>query len=183
MGMSQVCEGMSERRICPQEESVCGVPNNRLHKQILLVGRPHRIAKYLKRFLEFKKIKIASPPPRPPSRPVGSAHKKNLFVGRFFGDPRHHRVIDAGLLCGAVGAPAVTTLSSMYKVGTLVWPPSLETESPVSSPPYRGETREATVWVWAPHEKTTKFGLKILARRARILIPNFRCHILRLIVA
>ena len=32
-------------------------------------------------------------------------------------------------------------------------------------------------------ENTRKFGIKILARRARILIPNFRRHILRLIVA
>ncbi len=35
-----------------------------------------------------------------------------------------------------------------------------------------------------PHpENTRKFGIKILARRARILIPNFRRHILRLIAA
>ena len=32
-------------------------------------------------------------------------------------------------------------------------------------------------------ENARKFGIKILARRARVLIPNFRCHILRLIVA
>ena len=30
---------------------------------------------------------------------------------------------------------------------------------------------------------TRKFGMKILARRARIFIPNFRRHILRLIAA
>ena len=99
---------------------------------------------------------------------MGSAHKKNLFVEAVFGDPRHHRVIDAGLLCGAVGAPAVTTLSSMYKIDTLVWPPSLEKESPVSSPLYRGGTRERTVWVWVwvwvLPKKTSEFGIKILAR-------------------
>ena len=32
-------------------------------------------------------------------------------------------------------------------------------------------------------ENTRKFGIKILARRARILIPNFRRPILRLIAA
>ena len=36
---------------------------------------------------------------------------------------------------------------------------------------------------WVGGRETRKFGIKILARRARILIPNFRRHILRLIAA
>ena len=33
----------------------------------------------------------------------------------------------------------------------------------------------------SPKKKTRKFGIKILARRARTSIPNFRRHIFRLI--
>ena len=43
--------------------------------------------------------------------------------------------------------------------------------------------RRALEYLRVGFENTRKFGIKILARRARILIPNFRRRILRLIAA
>ena len=61
---------------------------------------------------------------------------------------------------------------------------SLPPAPPRPLPRVRGGFFFAGVWGRAPGaKKTRKFGIKILARRARILIPNFRRHILRLIAA
>ena len=64
----------------------------------------------------------------------------------------------------------------------LPWP-YMVAGSRQTSAPRAGAPHIQWVWVWVPLKKTARFGIKIVARRARILISNFRRHMFRLIAA